>query len=76
MIGRLLTYHAMDMKFRELKLRRDPECPLCGEQPSIRDLINYEDFCGVTARHDPNDMHQTKSLFRLTRPGRLSIGYR
>ena len=57
MIGRLLTYHAMDMKFRELKLRRDPECPLCGEQPSIRDLINYEDFCGVTARHDPNDMH-------------------
>ena len=47
----------MDMKFRELKLRRDPECPLCGEQPSIRDLINYEDFCGVTARHDPNDMH-------------------
>ncbi len=57
MIGRLLTYHAMDMKFRELKLRRDPECPLCGEQPSIRDLINYEDFCGVTARHEPNDMH-------------------
>ena len=57
MIGRLLTYHAMDMKFRELKLRRDPECPLCGEQPSIRDLINYEAFCGVTARHDPNDMH-------------------
>ena len=57
MIGRLLTYHAMDMKFRELKLRRDPECPLCGEQPSIRDLINYEDFCGVTATHDPNDMH-------------------
>ncbi|MGA0436489.1 MAG: molybdopterin-synthase adenylyltransferase MoeB [Limisphaerales bacterium] len=57
MIGRLLTYHAMDMKFRELKLRRDPECPLCGEQPSIRDLVNYEDFCGVTASHDPNDMH-------------------
>jgi sulfur-carrier protein adenylyltransferase/sulfurtransferase len=46
--GRLLLFNALDMKFRELKLRRDPECPLCGEHPSIDKLIDYEQFCGVT----------------------------
>jgi hypothetical protein len=38
LIGRLLTYDALGMRFREVKLRRDPKCPLCGEHPSIRDL--------------------------------------
>jgi len=38
LIGRLLTYDALGMRFREVKLRRDPKCPLCGEQPTIRDL--------------------------------------
>ena len=38
LIGRLLTYDALTMRFREVKLRRDPKCPLCGEQPSITDL--------------------------------------
>jgi sulfur-carrier protein adenylyltransferase/sulfurtransferase len=47
LIGRLLLFNALDMKFRELKLRRDPECPLCGEHPSVRELIDYEQFCGV-----------------------------
>src|ERR1700692_1482354 len=47
LIGRLLLFNAMDMKFRELKLRRDPECPLCGDQPTIKALIDYEMFCGV-----------------------------
>jgi sulfur-carrier protein adenylyltransferase/sulfurtransferase len=46
--GRLLLFNALDMKFRELKLRRDPECPLCGEHPTITRLIDYEQFCGVT----------------------------
>jgi adenylyltransferase/sulfurtransferase len=36
------------MRFRELKLRRDPQCPLCGEKPSITELIDYEMFCGIT----------------------------
>ena len=35
------------MKFRELKLRRDPECPVCGDHPTITELIDYEQFCGV-----------------------------
>jgi adenylyltransferase/sulfurtransferase len=47
LIGRLLLFNALDMKFRELKLRRDPECPVCGEHPSITALIDYEQFCGI-----------------------------
>jgi adenylyltransferase/sulfurtransferase len=48
LIGRLLLFDALKMKFRELKLRRNPECPLCGDHPTISELIDYEQFCGVT----------------------------
>src|SRR5260370_12161763 len=48
LIGRLLLFNALDMKFRELKLRRDPQCPICGENPTITELIDYEMFCGIT----------------------------
>ena len=47
LIGRLLLFNALDMKFREVKLRRDPQCPLCGDQPTIKELIDYEQFCGI-----------------------------
>ncbi len=47
LIGRLLLFNALEMKFRELKLRRDPQCPLCGEAPTITKLIDYDQFCGV-----------------------------
>ena len=47
LIGRLLLFNALEMRFRELKLRRDPECPLCGENPTITQLIDYEQFCGI-----------------------------
>src|SRR5271163_5113900 len=47
LIGRLLLFNALDMKFRELKLRRDPQCPICGDQPTIKALIDYEQFCGI-----------------------------
>ncbi|HUA39441.1 MAG TPA: molybdopterin-synthase adenylyltransferase MoeB [Candidatus Sulfopaludibacter sp.] len=47
LVGRLLLFNALDMKFRELKLRRDPECPICGEHPTIKELIDYEMFCGI-----------------------------
>lgn len=47
LVGRLLLFNALEMKFREVKLRRDPECPLCGENPTITQLIDYEQFCGV-----------------------------
>lgn len=49
LLGRLLLFDALKMKFRELKLRKDPECPLCGENPTIKALIDYEEFCGLNA---------------------------
>ena len=48
LVGRLLLFNALDMKFRELKLRRDPQCPICGDNPTIKELIDYEMFCGIT----------------------------
>jgi adenylyltransferase/sulfurtransferase len=45
--GRLVLFNALDMKFRELKLRRDPACPICGDHPTIKELIDYEVFCGI-----------------------------
>ena len=48
LVGRFLIFDALQMRFRELKLRRDPECPVCGVEPTVRELIDYEQFCGVT----------------------------
>ena len=45
--GRLLLYDALSMKFRELKLRKNPDCPLCGDHRTIHELIDYEQFCGI-----------------------------
>jgi len=47
LIGRLLLFDAQAMSFRELKLQKDPNCPICGPNPTIRELIDYEAFCGV-----------------------------
>ncbi len=47
--GRLLIIDAMDMSFRTLKMRRNPDCPLCGDSPTVTELIDYEAFCGAPA---------------------------
>jgi adenylyltransferase/sulfurtransferase len=47
LVGRLLLYNALDMKFREVKLQKDPDCPVCSAHPSITKLIDYEQFCGI-----------------------------
>jgi sulfur-carrier protein adenylyltransferase/sulfurtransferase len=47
LIGRFLIYDALRMKFRELKLKKDPDCPVCGTNPTVTELIDYEQFCGV-----------------------------
>jgi molybdopterin/thiamine biosynthesis adenylyltransferase/rhodanese-related sulfurtransferase/molybdopterin converting factor small subunit len=49
LIGRLLLFDALKLRFRELQLRKDAACPICGERPSIRELIDYEAFCGIGA---------------------------
>lgn len=48
LIGRLLLFDALQMKFRTLKLQRDPNCPVCGDNPTVKQLIDYEQFCGIT----------------------------
>jgi adenylyltransferase/sulfurtransferase len=50
LVNRLLLFDAWQMKFRELKLRKDPNCPICGTNPSINKLIDYEEFCGLKAQ--------------------------
>jgi molybdopterin/thiamine biosynthesis adenylyltransferase/rhodanese-related sulfurtransferase len=47
LIGRLLLYDALGMRFREMKLRKDPSCPVCGENPTVTELIDYQEFCGI-----------------------------
>jgi len=47
LIGRLLLVNALDMKFRELRLRKNPECPVCGKNPTVKELIDYQQFCGI-----------------------------
>ncbi len=47
LVGRFMIYDALKMKFRELKLRKDPDCPVCGTHPTVTKLIDYDQFCGV-----------------------------
>ena len=52
LVGRVLLYDAMEMKFRELKLRRDDKCPVCGDEPTVTELIDYEQFCGLPSHSE------------------------
>ena len=47
LVGRFLLFDALKMRFRELKVRKDPDCPVCGEHPTVTQLIDYEQFCGI-----------------------------
>src|SRR5271169_6583698 len=53
LIGRLLLFDALGMRFRELKLRKNPECPVCGDNPTVTKLIDYVEFCGVRGEEAP-----------------------
>src|SRR3954447_4970203 len=53
LVNRLLLFDAWQMKFRELKLRKDPQCPVCGDNPTIKELIDYEAFCGLSPNQQP-----------------------
>ena len=48
LVGRFLLFDALKLRFRELKVRKDPDCPVCGEHPTVTQLIDYEQFCGIT----------------------------
>ena len=53
LIGRLLLFDALAMRFRELKLRKNPECPICGDHPTVTKLIDYVQFCGIRGEEAP-----------------------
>jgi molybdopterin/thiamine biosynthesis adenylyltransferase/rhodanese-related sulfurtransferase len=63
LIGRLLLVDSLNMRFRELKLRKNPECPVCGLNPTVTQLIDYQQFCGIMpeALHAPNQEANLKN---------------
>lgn len=63
--GRLLLYDALRVRFREIVVRRDPGCPMCGEVPSLRQLIDYEAFCGVTSADARRELTAPELAARL-----------
>jgi sulfur-carrier protein adenylyltransferase/sulfurtransferase len=65
LINRLLLFDAWKMRFRELKLRKDPACPVCGEGATIKELIDYEAFCGLPPAAHPQDAAQTEEKPRM-----------
>jgi adenylyltransferase/sulfurtransferase len=75
LIGRFLIYDALRMKFRELKLRKDPDCPVCGTHPTVTKLIDYEQFCGITpAAPEPIKVNNATELTSLELKQRLDHG--
>ena len=73
LIGRLMLYDALNMKFRELKLRRNPECPICGDNRTITELIDYQQFCGVP-QHEEVPVHVTGDITPIEVKKRLDAG--
>ncbi len=66
LVGRLMLYDALGMKFRELKLRKNPECPVCGEHPTVTKLIDYVEFCGVPHQEGPPEPVATSGDIEAT----------
>ncbi len=64
LIGRMILYDALDMSFDTIKLRKNPACPVCGEHPTITELIDYEQFCGVPA-HDRSVFKEANALHNV-----------
>jgi adenylyltransferase/sulfurtransferase len=65
--GRLLLFDALDMRFREVKVRKNPECEVCGPSPKIRELVDYEQFCGLTgpASHTVKELDPIEARARV-----------
>ncbi len=62
LIGRLMLYDALSMRFREVRIRRDPDCPICGENPTIKELIDYDQFCGLPVKGEqPTEIQEIEA---------------
>jgi adenylyltransferase/sulfurtransferase len=66
LVGRLLLYDALCMRFRELKLRKNPECPVCGDHRTITKLIDYQQFCGIPAAPPKEESKVTEGEIEVT----------
>jgi sulfur-carrier protein adenylyltransferase/sulfurtransferase len=66
LIGRFLIYDALRMRFRELKLKKDPDCPVCGTHPTVTKLIDYEQFCGIMPAATETPVAQTANPTEIT----------
>jgi sulfur-carrier protein adenylyltransferase/sulfurtransferase len=77
LIGRMLLFDALRSRFREVSIRKDPECPVCGENPTVRELIDYDAFCGVDgAAYESGDISPAElrgALFREDGPQLLDV---
>ena len=62
LIGRLLLYDALQMSFQEFKVRRNPKCPMCGDHPTITQLIDYDQFCGSVAKRHRQPQRRKKRI--------------
>jgi rhodanese-related sulfurtransferase len=67
LVGRLLLFDALALSFRELTLRKDPGCPLCGAHPTIHELIDYENFCGIVPEDPANAVWEISAVELRTR---------
>jgi sulfur-carrier protein adenylyltransferase/sulfurtransferase len=74
LVGRLLLFDALAMKFRELKLRKNPECPVCGEHPTQTKLIDYAEFCGVRGEEGPTTVTNVPEITPTELKTRLDRG--
>jgi adenylyltransferase/sulfurtransferase len=77
LIGRLLLFDALAMSFREVKLKKDPECPMCGPKRTITKLIDYQEFCGVPGREAASHAAAEQSTWEISAPelaGKLRHG--
>ena len=74
LIGRLLLVDALGMKFRELKLRKNPDCPVCGEHPTQTKLIDYAQFCGVRGEEAPTTVTNIPEITPRELKSRLDRG--
>ena len=74
LVGRLLLFDALAMRFRELKLRKNPDCPLCGTQPTIKKLIDYAEFCGIRGEEAPAPQSSVPEITPRDLKSRLDRG--
>jgi adenylyltransferase/sulfurtransferase len=74
LIGRLLLFDALAMKFRELKLRKNPDCPVCGTHPTQKGLIDYAEFCGIRGEEAPSTVTNIPEITPKELKARLDKG--